>query len=132
MGPEIGPSVLVVDDVQEVRELFAHVLGRAGMRVTTADGGRAALETVRDVAVDLIVTDLSMPDMDGFELCRRVRTDPIIGNVPLLIVSGNAPSVEDARAAGCDAVLEKPCSGKRLVTTVRALLRNKARGPVTP
>ena len=50
-------------------------------------GGRPCA-TARDVAVDLIVTDLSMPDMDGLELCRRVRTDPVIGDVPLLIVSG--------------------------------------------
>jgi CheY-like chemotaxis protein len=130
MRPEIGPSVLVVDDVREVRELFAHFLGRAGMRVTTVDGARAALATVRDAPPDLIVTDIEMPDMNGLDLCRLIRTDPVVAGVPLLVVSGSAPSDEAARAAGCDAVLEKPCSGARLVATARTLLGEKAPAPV--
>lgn len=121
--PLFGLSALVVDDVPEVRELFAHFLGRAGMRVTQADGGHTALATARNATPDLVVTDISMPDMDGLELCRQIRTDPTIGHVPIVIVSGSV-ATGDATvwAAGCDAVLEKPCSRELLVTTARALL----------
>ena len=126
--PLFGLSALVVNDIPEVRELFAHFLGRAGMRVTQADGGRAALATARDAAPDLVVTDISMPDMDGLELCRQIRTDPAIGHVPIVIVSGGV-TTGDATvwAAGCDAVLEKPCSRDLLVTTARALLSRERR-----
>lgn len=125
--PLPSPQVLVVDDVQEVRELFAQFLRRAGMCVTQADGGRAALATVRDAKPDLIVSDLSMPDMDGLELCRRIRADPSLSDVPILIVSGNAPTGDAAVwAAGCNAVLEKPCSRELLVAAAHTLLGNGA------
>lgn len=120
---QLAGHALVVDDVEEVRELFAHFLGRSGMRVTQADGGRAALAAARVVTPDVVVTDISMPDMDGLELCRQLRAEPVLQHLLILVVSGNGPATDPAVwAAGCDEVLEKPCSRVALVTTVQRLL----------
>ena len=112
-----------MDDVPDVRDVFARFLHGAGMRVTQADGGRSAMAAACHAAPDLVVTDLSMPDMDGLELCRRLRTNPGTSEVPILVVSGSVPADEArSRAAGYDAVLEKPCSRAQLVAAVLALL----------
>jgi CheY-like chemotaxis protein len=131
--PPRVPRVLVVDDVREVRQLLADFLSRSGMQVIQADGGRAALTAARGAPPDLVVTDLAMPEMDGLELCRRIRAEPTTSDVPIVVVSGDA--VTDGAAAweaGCNAVLAKPCSRARLVATVERLLktRGSARGRV--
>lgn len=123
MSSLLTGHALVVDDVREVRELFANFLGRSGMRVTQADGGWAALAAARSVTPDVLVTDISMPDMDGLELCRQIRAEPILQDLLILVVSGNKLVADPAVwAAGCDEVLEKPCSQAELVTTVQRLL----------
>lgn len=117
------PRVLVVDDVVEVREVFGEFLGRAGMDVTLADGASAAIAAVRASPPDLVVTDITMPGVDGLELCRWIRVEPVTRTVPIVVVSADL-SAEDPSAweAGCDAVLAKPCSRALLVATVRRLL----------
>jgi two-component system, cell cycle response regulator len=117
------PRVLVVDDAREVRRMFAEFLGRSGMHVTEAPGGRAALDALRREKPDVVVTDITMPEMDGLELCRRIRAQVATSDLPIVIVSGDA-SAEGMAAweAGCDAVLQKPCSRALLIATVRRLL----------
>lgn len=103
--------------------MFAEFLGRSGMHVTQAAGGSAALAALRRQKPDVVVTDITMPEMDGLELCRRIRARPDTSDLPIVIVSGNA-SAEGMEAweAGCDAVLQKPCSWALLVATVLRLL----------
>lgn len=120
--------VFVVDDMPDVRRVFAEFLAGAGLHVTEADGGRAALQAARRTKPDLVVTDIRMPDMDGIELCRLMRADPATSDVPIVVVSGDAGSqAEAAWAAGCDAVLGKPCSRTLLVATVQQLLASRRR-----
>ena len=122
-APRKVPRVLVVDDTREVRQLFAEFLSRVGMHVTQADGGAAALAATRSARPDLVVTDIAMPEMNGLELCRRIRAEPATRDVPIVIVSGDA-SHESVAAweAGCDALLLKPCSLAVLAATVQRLL----------
>jgi two-component system chemotaxis sensor kinase CheA len=95
------PSVLVVDDSLMVRELQRSMLERAGYSVTTASDGAEALALLNETPADLLVTDIEMPNMDGFELLRAVRGDSRLANTPVLIVTSRT-STED-RQRGLDA-----------------------------
>ncbi len=117
------PHVLVVDDTPEIRRLYGAFLRRSGMSVAQAAGGHAALVAVRGVTPDLVVTDITMPEMGGLELCRRLRTNPATRDVPIVVVSGDALAEGTAAwEAGCNALLGKPCSAAVLVATVERLL----------
>jgi CheY-like chemotaxis protein len=121
-----SPRVLIVDDVPEIREVLIRSLDASGMEVFEAENGTAALRAARNDVPDVVVSDIDMPLMDGLELCRRLRADPVTRRVIVVIVSGDAST--QARAAvdaGCDAVLGKPCSPGLLLATIgRLLLRD--------
>ena len=114
---------MLVDDVSEVRQVFIRFLDRSGVEVFEAENGAAALLAARNDVPDVVVSDIDMPVMDGLELCRQLRADPVTERVIVVIVSGDASA--QARAAvdaGRDAVLGKPCSPQLLLATIRRLL----------
>jgi CheY-like chemotaxis protein len=113
---------LVVDDSAQIRALFARALGRAGMRTIEAGSGLEALELAHTSALDFVVTDIEMPDMDGLELCRRLRQLAATSMVPIVVVTGAPSQADEATAAGCDVVLLKPCSPALLLATIQRLL----------
>jgi CheY-like chemotaxis protein len=113
---------LVVDDSAQIRTLFARTLGRAGMRTIEAGSGLEALELAHTSALDFVVTDIEMPDMDGLELCRRLRQLAATSMVPIVVVTGAPSQADEATAAGCDVVLLKPCSPALLLATIQRLL----------
>jgi two-component system cell cycle response regulator DivK len=120
-----NPSVLLVEDDQAGRLMYAEWLVEAGFKVTQAHNGLQALERALDDVPDVVVTDLNIPGIDGFELTRRLKQHPRTRHVPVLAVTGYAAFASDperARRAGCDAVLSKPCSPEDLETAVRALM----------
>jgi two-component system cell cycle response regulator DivK len=122
--------VLLVEDDRDGRLLFAEWLHSAGFRVEQAHNGLQALERARDLLPDAILTDLNIPGIDGYELTRRLKSDPRTSSIPVLAVTGYAPFTQDpARAdrAGCDVVLLKPCDPDVLVQTLTALI-TEARG----
>jgi len=122
--------VLLVEDDRDGRLLFAEWLLSAGLRVEQAHNGLQALERARDLLPDAILTDLNIPGIDGYELTRRLKSDPRTSSIPVLAVTGYAPFTQDpARAdrAGCDVVLLKPCDPDVLVRTLTALI-TEARG----
>lgn len=122
--------VLLVEDDRDGRLLFAAWLLSAGFRVEQAHNGLQALERARDLLPDAILTDLNIPGIDGYELTRRLKSDPRTSSIPVLAVTGYAPFTQDpARAdrAGCDVVLLKPCDPDVLVQTLTALI-TEARG----
>lgn len=125
-----GPIVLLVEDDPEGRRLYADWLVVAGFRVEEAHNGLQALERAQHRHPDIVVTDLHIPGIDGFELTRRLRQDPATRGIPVLAITGYAAFAADpgrARRAGCDAVLLKPCSAEDLGTAVRALVEERSK-----
>ena len=120
-----GPSVLLVEDDQDGRQMYAFWLTEAGFHVDQAHNGLQALERALESVPDIVVTDLNIPGIDGFELTRRLRLDPRTRRVPVVAVTGYAAFAADpgrARRAGCDVVLEKPCTPEELESTIRTLI----------
>jgi two-component system cell cycle response regulator DivK len=125
-----GPNVLLVEDDPAGRRLYARWLIDAGFRVDEAHNGLQALERALESVPDVVVTDLDIPGIDGFELTRRLRRDARTQHVPVLAVTGYAAFAADparARRAGCDAVLPKPCSPEELETAVRSVVEERFR-----
>lgn len=122
---DASPSVLLVEDDQEGRRLYAEWLTDAGFRVEQAHNGLQALDRAFSSQPDVVVTDLDIPGIDGFELTRRLKQDPRTCDIPVLAITGYAPFASDpgrVLRAGCDAVLPKPCSPDDLQTAIRSLL----------
>jgi two-component system cell cycle response regulator DivK len=123
------PNVLLVEDDQAGRRLYAEWLTQAGFSVKQAHNGLQALEQAFDLVPDVVVTDLNIPGIDGFELTRRLRLDPRTRNVPVVAVTGYAAFAADparAQRAGCNTILEKPCSPDDLESAIRALIAGGA------
>jgi CheY-like chemotaxis protein len=117
------PRILVVDDEPDMRFMLRRILERAGHEVAEAGDGAAALTSVRHARPDLVITDISMPVMDGAELIRRLRGDAAVAAIPILAVSGDSHL-----AAGADAVLAKPYVWAELLALAEKLIV-KGRGP---
>lgn len=118
-------TVMVVDDYDEVREVTRAALESHGYRVLEATGGEEAVELARLETPDLILMDLSMPQLDGFTAIHRIHRLAGLHDVPIIAFSGHtAPEIRaDALAAGCRDFITKPISLKRLITTVERHLR---------
>ena len=134
LSPELplrlGPSILLVEDDRDGRQMYAGWLTQAGFRVEQAHNGLQALERALELVPDLVVTDLNIPGIDGFELTRRLKLDPRTSRVPVVAVTGYAAFAADpgrAQRAGCDVVLEKPCSPEHLESTIRSFIPGTAR-----
>jgi two-component system, cell cycle response regulator DivK len=116
--------ILVVDDFHDNREMYAAYLRFSGFIVVEAVTGMEAIEMALATTPNLIVMDLSLPGMDGWEATRRLKGDPNTKHIPIIVVSGHAleGSVQAAKMAGCDAFLRKPCLPQALLAEVRKLL----------
>jgi CheY-like chemotaxis protein len=105
--------------------MYAEWLTQAGFNVNQAHNGLQALERALETVPDIVVTDLNIPGIDGFELTRRLKNDPRTRAIPIVAVTGYAAFQADpgrAIRAGCDTVLGKPCSPEDLETAIRALI----------
>jgi CheY-like chemotaxis protein len=118
-----APHVLLVEDDRDTREMYSEYLSYSGLHVTEARTGRRALESVRSHRPDVVVTDLAMPEMDGRELSRRLRSDRATSDLPIIAVSGQLAPGE--RVAGADVVLEKPCEPDRLLHVIEDVLHTR-------
>jgi len=116
-----------VDDQRANVEMLAGVLAARGYEVLTALDGESALEQVRQGNPDLVVSDILMPQMDGYELCRRLRADPATTLLPVILVTSLDPLQERVNGidAGADDFLSKPVNWEELFARVRSLLRIK-------
>lgn len=117
--------IAVVDDDRAAREYFADVLTRAGYAVTLAESGLRLVSALQVDRPAVIVLDVNMSWIDGFELCRALKRNPEWRQIPVVFVSGrSAPEDKVAGlAAGAVAFLSKPIDGRTLVATVRELLQ---------
>ncbi|MEO8258159.1 MAG: response regulator [Acidobacteriota bacterium] len=124
------PVVLVVDDDFDARSIFSIYLRAVGCTVFVASDGRAALDKADELGPDVIVMDLAMPRLDGWEAIRRLRQSSWTRAIPIIAVSAVPLSRETAFQAGCDAYLTKPCEPNALWSQIRSLLRLPP-GPAT-
>jgi DNA-binding response OmpR family regulator len=115
-------TVLIVDDEPRIARLVADYLQQAGYRVVEADNGRSALEQFRNHRPDLIVLDLGLPELDGLDVIREIRTH---STVPIIILSARTDETDRVVGLelGADDYVVKPFGGRELVARVRALLR---------
>jgi signal transduction histidine kinase len=121
-----GSKILVVDDVPQNVRLLEAVLGSSGYAVTSASSGREALEKVKAEHPDLVLLDIQMPEMNGYEVCRRVRADPETRFLPIVMVTSSDSEVRlDALDAEADDFITKPFDQQELLARVRSLVRIK-------
>ena len=125
----MAADVLVVEDEPDIRDLIVHHLAREGYRCRAVGSGPEALQRVRAVVPDLVVLDLMLPEMDGLEVCRRLRSDAATATVPIIMLTAKADEVDRivGLEMGADDYMAKPFSPKELVARVRAVLRRAAR-----
>ena len=118
-------KILIVDDEQDVTELLEFNLRQAGYDVISAEDGTAALKKAREVIPDLILLDVMLPEMDGTEVCKQLRRDPITSRIPIIMLTAKAAEIDRVLGLelGADDYVTKPFSPRELVLRVRGLLR---------
>jgi CheY-like chemotaxis protein len=132
LQPTTRPAqILLVDDDPDFRDMVRTALTRAGYAVHEAANGRAALELLRDRIIDLVLTDIIMPETDGYEIIQRLKSAP--SSPPLIAVSGGSARLRMelpnmARLLGADAAFEKPVDINLLLDTIRRLLEIRRKG----
>jgi CheY-like chemotaxis protein len=116
----LKPLILVVEDFEDAREMYRDYLEFSGFRVETACDGREAIEKAQSINPDLVLMDLSLPGIDGWEATRLLKSDPATTHLLIVALSAHAlaPEGERARAAGCDGFIAKPCLPPDLVTEI--------------
>lgn len=125
------PVVLLVDDIEDCRDVYGQFLRHTGYEVVEAADGREALAKVATFRPDVIVMDLWMPHLDGWESIRQLKASPATSGIPVLVLTGDAyaQARSEAQAAGCQAYLVKPCLPMDVAAQVGRLLTD-ARPPV--
>jgi two-component system cell cycle response regulator DivK len=118
------PRVLLVDDYPDAREMYTEYLEYSGFDVVQAANGMEALQRALDTTPDIILMDLSLPVMDGWEATRRLKADPRTADIPVIALTGHALAgiSEGAKKAGCDGFVTKPCLPEDLVKEIRNVL----------
>jgi two-component system cell cycle response regulator DivK len=125
MNEQNAPLILVVDDYQDAREMYAEYLQFSGFRVAEARNGNEAVDQAFALKPDLILMDLSLPGMDGWEATRRLKADESTRHIPIVALTGHAlaGASDGAKKAGCDSFVTKPCLPDDLVVEVRRMLK---------
>jgi two-component system cell cycle response regulator DivK len=115
------PRVLVVDDVEDNRELYATYFDHLGFRTEQACDGEDALAKIDADVPDVVIMDLSMPNLDGWATTRRIKQDPRTSHILVIVVTGHttASNIAAAREAGADEVCAKPCVPRDLLARIR-------------
>ena len=127
MTQTVQPLVLVVEDYQDAREMYAAYLQFSGYRVAEATNGFEAIEKTVELLPDIILMDLALPRMDGWEATRRLKMDERTRHIPIVALTGHALAghAEGARQAGCDSFVTKPCLPDALVAEIQRMLSTR-------
>ena len=118
------PRILAVDDTPENLEILRMRLEANGYEVATAADGEEGLAKAHSLGPDLILMDIQLPVIDGYEAARRIKADPALRHIPIIAVTSYALSGDEAKAlaAGCDDYIAKPFSPRELLAKIRAFL----------
>jgi twitching motility two-component system response regulator PilH len=118
-------KVLVVEDSIPQREMISDLLKNSGLKVAVAADGIEALEHIGEIKPDLVVLDIVMPRMNGYELCRRIKNDPTTNKVPVVMCSSKGEEFDRywGMKQGADAYIAKPFQPAELIVTIKQLLR---------
>ena len=122
------PKILVVEDNEENRDSLSRRLERRGFTVLVAADGRVGVEVARAEAPDLILMDMNMPELDGWEATRQIKATPAMADVPVIALTAHAMTGDRERAieAGCEDYHTKPIEFAKLITQIETILSRKA------
>ena len=125
---DTGPLVLLVEDSRDTREMYAVALGISGFRTAEAGTAAEARAAAHALRPDVIVSDLTLPDGDGCELCAELSRNPDTCGIPTIALTGRSSNedIDRCAAAGCVCVLVKPCSPDALADAIRVALSESA------
>lgn len=117
-------KILIVEDTEDNRQILRDLLGMAGYTLFEAGDGAEGVAKAAEHRPDLILMDIQMPVMDGYEATRRIKADPALNSIPIVAVTSYALSGDEAktREAGCDAYIAKPYSPRQMLAKVREIL----------
>jgi len=121
-------SILCIEDEPEMIDLIRLILGRRGFEIKGADGGVEGLKMIRQELPDLILLDLMMPDMDGWEVYQQIKADEKTKNIPVIVVTAKAQSIDKVlglHIAKVDDYITKPFSPQDLLNSVDKVLKSK-------
>jgi two-component system, OmpR family, alkaline phosphatase synthesis response regulator PhoP len=123
--------ILVVDDEEDILELVSYNLAKAGYRVTSVTSGEDAIKTARSKLPDLVLLDLMLPGVDGFEVCNTLKRDSRTANIPIVMLTarGEEADVVSGLELGADDYITKPFSPRVLLARIKAVLRRKMKAP---
>ena len=123
-GTVMSKCILVVEDEKDNRQILRDLLGNAGYELTEAENGEEAIAAAAERRPSLILMDIQLPIVDGYEATRRIRSNPDLRSVPIIAVTSHALAGDEdkALAAGCDGYVSKPYSPRDLLAKVRTYL----------
>lgn len=129
MADDNKKKVVCVEDEPEIIDLIRLILGRKGFDLTGATGGQEGLDTIRRVRPDLVLLDLMMPDMDGWEVYQQMKADPDLKDIPVIVVTAKAQSIDKIlglHIAKVDDYVTKPFGPQELLQSVERVLALKS------
>lgn len=124
-------EILIVEDDRNISKLIKYNLEREGYDAFAVPNGEEALEHLQRFRADLVVLDIMLPKMDGFEVCRRIRQDPRLGRLPIIMLTAKGEEVDRVVGfeLGADDYMVKPFSPRELALRIKAVLRRRSSGP---
>ena len=123
---DVSKRILVVDDDENILSLERTILEQKGFDVTTAEGGEEALRVLRKDSFDLVLLDVMMPDKDGFEVCRQIKQEPRLRNLPVIFLTakGGGEALAEGFDSGAVMYINKPFTANKLLTIVNTMLES--------
>jgi CheY-like chemotaxis protein len=134
LAPAAAPTVYFIDDSATMREVIKIAFRRENIHVVACHDATSAFEQIEQVKPDVVISDVIMPDKDGYEVCQYIKQHPSLGKTPVILMSGvvNRAVAEKAFAVKADELIRKPFQPQDLITRVRHLLRPGAAAPPPP
>jgi DNA-binding response OmpR family regulator len=122
----MGKRILVVDDDENILNLEKTILEQKGFDVTGAQGGAEALKLLADTVYDLVLLDVMMPEVDGFTVCRKIKEDPRLKEVPVIFLTakGGGEALAEGFESGAVMYINKPFTANKLLTIVNTMLES--------